>query len=502
VKPLAVVQAFDQLCEVQSDKASVELTSPFDGVVKDLLVPEGQVAKVGEALCIIEVDDSEDAAASEDSQVAETTGSTAKQESTSGTLPEHPQDADMATPVPPSQAEIASDAQEVSDKMYTSPPQTRKHHPLDPNRPLEFSSSTNSKDVLATPSIRYLARSKGVDLAQLVPGSGKDGRIEKKDIEAFLARPADTSHAASSSSSSSTSSQAQAQDKDITVELGRTRYGMWKAMEKSLAIPHFGYTTSLDLTRLHALLPLLNANIPSHYLPVPPPGSKATRPPMVDPSALIAAPAPPSVSEHARFSKLTYLPFLLKTLSKAMHAWPLFRSSLAPTPSQSSGASNSNPKPSLTIRPHADIALALSTPTGLYTPVLPRVDAHSIFSLASQITALAHRGRQVPSGLTPSDMPRAGATISVSNVGAIGAGEAAMPVLVPGGGVAIVALGRARWVLEVDSEDVNETPVRRLRLPVSWAADHRVVEGAELAAFVEEWRGWVENPERLVVEGV
>jgi 2-oxoisovalerate dehydrogenase E2 component (dihydrolipoyl transacylase) len=97
-------------------------------------------------------------------------------------------------------------------------------------------------------------------------------------------------------------------------------------------------------------------------------------------------------------------------------------------------------------------------------------------------------------------MPRSGATISVSNVGAIGRGEAAMPVLVPGGGVAIVALGRAQWGLEVQGEE--DEPARRLRLPVSWAADHRVVEGAEMAAFVEEWRGWVENPERLIAEGI
>ena len=57
MKPSAVVQTFDPLCEVQSDKASVEITSPFEGIVKELLVKEGEVAKVGENLCIIEVED-------------------------------------------------------------------------------------------------------------------------------------------------------------------------------------------------------------------------------------------------------------------------------------------------------------------------------------------------------------------------------------------------------------------------------------------------------------
>lgn len=128
-------------------------------------------------------------------------------------------------------------------------------------------------------------------------------------------------------------------------------------------------------------------------------------------------------------------------------------------------------------------------------------------------------------------MPKRGGTITVSNVGAVGAGEDASPVLVEGGGVAIVALGRARWELDVSDEywfdgsssgsgvgggegysggkegrggqgEGGMRGQRRLKLPVSWSADHRVVEGAELAAFVESWRGWVERPERLVGEGV
>ena len=59
VQPSATVQSFDTLCEVQSDKASVEITSPYDGVIKELLVNEGEVAKVGAGLCTIEVEDEE-----------------------------------------------------------------------------------------------------------------------------------------------------------------------------------------------------------------------------------------------------------------------------------------------------------------------------------------------------------------------------------------------------------------------------------------------------------
>jgi 2-oxoisovalerate dehydrogenase E2 component (dihydrolipoyl transacylase) len=247
------------------------------------------------------------------------------------------------------------------------------------------------------------------------------------------------------------------------------------------------YSTYLDLTALHALLPALNAHIPTHYLPSP---ESALPPPFISSSSFYAAPAPPEVPPHARFTKLTYLPILLKTLSRAMLEWPIFRSSITP------GADAS--RPTMTVRPHADIAIALSTPTGLYTPVVARADTHSVYALAAELRRLAHLGRQVPAALAPADMPRRGATISVSNIGSVGRGTGAAPVLVPGGGVAIVALGRARWEVDVDEHD----GARRLRLPVSWAADHRVVEGAELAAFVECWRGWVEHPERMVGEGI
>jgi 2-oxoisovalerate dehydrogenase E2 component (dihydrolipoyl transacylase) len=76
-----------------------------------------------------------------------------------------------------------------------------------------------------------------------------------------------------------------------------------------------------------------------------------------------------------------------------------------------------------------------------------------------------------------------------------------MPVLVHGGGVAIVAIGRVRWVLDVDrGEGKGE---RRLKLGISSSADHRVVEAAVLAAFVETWQRWYgEQPERMIAEGI
>ena len=57
VHPQSSIATFEPLCEVQSNKTSVEITSRYEGTVKEIFVGEGQVAKVGEGLCIIEVDD-------------------------------------------------------------------------------------------------------------------------------------------------------------------------------------------------------------------------------------------------------------------------------------------------------------------------------------------------------------------------------------------------------------------------------------------------------------
>ncbi|KAJ7035079.1 hypothetical protein C8F04DRAFT_1233972 [Mycena alexandri] len=505
VAPRASITAFDPLCEVQSDKASVEITSPWDGVVKELLVQEGQVAKVGQGLCLIEVEEGETGVEEGSRSVKEN----AREE-------------------PP----ISSQAEEVPKESASSPATesapTRRPHPLDPSFPPPTGGGADN--VLAAPSTRHFARTQGVDLAQLAPGSGKGGRIEKSDVEAFLA---------GSSSSATTHTKS---GEDVVVELSRTRHAMWRAMVKSLEIPQFGYSATLDITELHALLPLLNAHIPAHYLP-PSASHNANNAPFDPAQALgpgVGLPQRAAVPETGRYTRVTYLPFLLKTLARAMMDWPLFRASITPSssssPPSSSSPSNpssppSNPKPTLTIRPHADIALALATPSGLYTPLLRAADSSSVYALSSQIAHLAALGRKTPSGLTREHLS-GGGTISVSNVGAAGRGTGAAPVLIPGGGVAIVALGRAEWQLDVSerywrndhyaSESsagsskslgrfVSEAGEqgeaygrgeRRLKLPISWSADHRVVEGAEMAAFVEAWRGWVEKPGRMIGEGV
>lgn len=112
----------------------------------------------------------------------------------------------------------------------------------------------------------------------------------------------------------------------------------------------------------------------------------------------------------------------------------------------------------------------------------------------------------------------ANGSLTISSVGALGESRGANPVLPPGGGVAIAAIGRAKWevewanaegkVFEMDPEGVKAGGTRAvLKCPVGWSGDHRVVssgevsadkqlEGAELIAFTESWKRNVEQPWR------
>lgn len=203
---------FEPLCEVQSDKASVEITSPFDGVLKEILVGEGEVAKVGEGLCLIEVED-------------EGTADAGSVEATSSHQPQESQPS--SPPVPP------PTEQPSAQKAESAPQSERRLHPLDPNYVAPSRSSTTAsqqqnfrgaQDVLAMPSVRHYARLKDVDLSLVAPGSGRDGRIEKVDVDAYLSR--------SGSSAAAEMPATSIQQQDVVVELNRTRYNMWKAMEK------------------------------------------------------------------------------------------------------------------------------------------------------------------------------------------------------------------------------------------------------------------------------
>ncbi|GAA5881670.1 hypothetical protein JCM8547_003755, partial [Rhodosporidiobolus lusitaniae] len=206
VKPGDKVEEFDPLVEVMSDKASVEITSPFSGKIATLGGDVGDMLKVGSTLCGIVTEGEEG-------------GEGPVGEATPPSPPPTPAQADPVAPTPSSRI----------------------------GPPTPSPSSSSPSDVLATPGTRRFAREHNVDVNQ-VRGTGKDGRVTKEDVLAFSKSP--SSAPVPPSAPSSAPAPPASPSSTSTIPLSPTRRAMFRSMTSSLLIPHFAYSDTLDVTEL------------------------------------------------------------------------------------------------------------------------------------------------------------------------------------------------------------------------------------------------------------
>jgi 2-oxoisovalerate dehydrogenase E2 component (dihydrolipoyl transacylase) len=303
---------------------------------------------------------------------------------------------------------------------------------------------------LITPGVRHMLKELKLDITD-IQGTGKDGRVLKEDIQRY------TSVMASPSASTAGKYGLRASAEDRLVSLTPSENEMFKVMTRSLDIPHFLYTHTVDLASLNSLRRKFDGN-----------GALS--------SAL-------SISDDST-SKLTPLPFIMKTLSQAFVQFPRLNSHLD---------TDTNPiKPQLLIKASHDFGVAIDTPRGLLVPVVRDVQKHSIFSLAAEIkrlSSLAKEGR-----LAPDDFK--GATFTISNIGSIG-GNAVSPVIVAPM-VGILGIGRVQGVpvFQKDEHGADKI-VKREQVVLSWSADHRILDGATVAKCAETLGELLENIDTL-----
>jgi 2-oxoisovalerate dehydrogenase E2 component (dihydrolipoyl transacylase) len=264
VQPGARVEQFDKICEVQSDKASVEITSPFDGVIKKLHYDPDDMAITGKPLVDIDIQGEISEA---DAQQLGGGGEEGK-EASEGVKEEQTEELEDAKEEP------ASEPVEESVQMKQEPQQ---------------SFSKGDKGTLATPAVRRITREHKVNIED-IQGTGKDGRVLKEDVEKYVSQRGQQQQQ-STPSPSATPATAQTRE-DRKVSLTPVQSQMFKTMTKSLNIPHFLYSTAADMGALTAMRQTLNAKAQS--------------------------------SEQ----KITHLSFILKALSLALQQHPLLNSSL------------------------------------------------------------------------------------------------------------------------------------------------------------------------------
>lgn len=417
IQPGARVEQFDKLCEVQSDKASVEITSPFDGVIKKLYYEPDDMAITGKPLVDIDIQGDLDPA-----DEAKLGGGEETSESLDNELKDSKKSSD------PKKHFKGKDSNAQESPILKSENRSE-------SQPPDQNSSRSNHKTLATPAVRHMTKDFDVDIAD-VQGSGKDGRVLKEDVQRYVSqRDQCTPHHGFST---------QQLETDREVPLTAVQNAMFKAMTRSLNIPHFLYSCSADMTAITALRTRLNAS---------------------------ASPE----------SKITNLALIMKALSIAFLQHPILNASLDTSDFK---------RPVLSYRGSHDFGIAVDTPSGLLVPVVRNVQNLSIYEIAVQMRELSNAARE--NRLKPSDFK--GATFTVSNIGSVGGGVVAPVISEPQ--VAIIGIGRSKIVPAFNQQGEL---VKREELIFSWSADHRVVDGAECARCAERVKDLLEDPSAMLI---
>lgn len=232
------VKADEPIVEVETDKAVVEIPSPFAGVVVELGGAEGDVVAVGSMLIVI---------GEEDDVEAESASREAKPQAESQPEPESQQPVESADSAASSSAFAAPIVGSLSEEAEVLRPRTEIH-------------SESSGSVKALPIVRKLARDNDVDLATLV-GSGPEGRITREDVQAAIEAnevkasetraPGTTGRETKAPSTPAASSSRPVSDDEERQKMSRLRRTIAENMSRSWAeIPHVTTFDDVDATRL------------------------------------------------------------------------------------------------------------------------------------------------------------------------------------------------------------------------------------------------------------
>jgi 2-oxoisovalerate dehydrogenase E2 component (dihydrolipoyl transacylase) len=218
----APIEEWSALCEVQSDKASVEITSKYSGVIKKIHFPQDAVVQVGDVMVDIEVEGD-----------AEAQAEPAEEEGESSTI-----DAEQAA-----EGDITPMSEDVK-AIHTSSIQA------------EPKTTPGKHASLATPAVRGLLKEHGLAIEDIT-GTGRDGRVLKEDVYRHLEKPSSPSSSAAPSSTPSKPA-VDAKQTETAQRLTPVQSAMFKSMTGSLSIPHFLYSDTVDITNLATMRTKLN----------------------------------------------------------------------------------------------------------------------------------------------------------------------------------------------------------------------------------------------------
>jgi 2-oxoisovalerate dehydrogenase E2 component (dihydrolipoyl transacylase) len=305
----------------------------------------------------------------------------------------------------------------------------------------------HAKRVATSPAIRRRAHEAGVDLRQ-VPGSGPNGRIVRKDFDAFLQQRTNGEAKSRSVPEKPTLVHARPSEgasagpvEEIKV-IGLRRLIAQRMSEAKRNIPHFSYVEEMDVTELETLRRHLNGKL---------------------------APGTPA---------LTYLPFLAVALVRVLKEFP------------QANALYDNERGVIIRHRAVHVGIATQTSEGLKVPVVRNAQARSLFDLAAEMRRVSEAART--NKATREEL--AGSTITITSLGKLG-GIASTPII-NAPEVAIIGVNRAveRPVV------LNGAIAIRRMMNLSSSFDHRFVDGYDAAALIQALKERIEHPATIFID--
>ena len=450
VKVGDVVKKEQSLLEMETDKATVSVPSPVAGKIVAVTVKEGETVKVGSVIATIEA------------------AGAATPAPAPAAPPPAPASAPVPTPAPAASkpavpvAPAAKPAAPVPAPSPVSQPAVAPA-PVVATATAPAASPTTADDAIpAGPAIRRFAREVGVDLSH-VQGTGEGGRITREDVLAVV-RHANQSLQARAASPSPGLSQSASQ-KAASAKAGA---------ETKPGVPSQDDYGPIRVDRMSKIRKTIAAQMNKSWSTAP----RVVNFDDADVTELEAFRQTSKDDYASRGIKLTTMPFLIKAVATALKHHPALNAVIDTENEQ------------IIYKEYVNLGIAIDTERGLVVPVLKDADRMSIPDIAYALSEMSSRVRN--NDFSVSDLR--GGTFTISNLGAIG-GTYSTPIInVPE--VAILLVGRSRKLPMVMDDDSIKP---RLMMPLSIAYDHRLVDGATAARFLNDVIAYLEAPSRLLL---
>lgn len=317
----------------------------------------------------------------------------------------------------------------IQPKEAPAAPQKETVPVTTPEKPKETASTatTNPVDFHASPMIRRMARELDIDLSR-VSGTGEKGRILKQDLQDFI--------------------------KQQLQQGGSGSFSL--PAQPAIDFSKFGEIEARPLNKIKLLT---GQRLHQSWITVP----HVTQFAEADITELEDFRQQQKKAADKKGVKLTPIVFVMKAVVDALKAFPQFNASL-----DSSGKQ-------LILKKYFHIGVAVDTPNGLVVPVIRDVDQKGLFALAKELGEISLKARE--KGLNPQEM--SGGCFTISSLGGIG-GTAFTPIVnMP----EVAILGLSRSSMKPVYQEGQFVP--KLMLPLCLSYDHRVIDGAEGARFIE-----------------